>query len=877
MNRPRWQDRMGGRAGTSLGVSLIEALIALVVMVGGVAAIFGIHSYVVSSGVESRVQTAAMSLAQDRLEQFRNSNFDELAAGEDAQAVVIVNPGVARSFEVQLRACWDFDRPDDPSPPPGLVAGLVQANVWVIDASESCNAPGEILANVSTLLAEQDPRVGPRTERTRIPRSDGDGQIVDVDDLPDPIADLRDPGAPPGPGGFELVKDADGNLVAVINPESDKAMIPKNPEDNPNLKIATIHGNLLIRGPTAGGPVPASEVFGLGVEALGVAFCRVHYPDPLGDGIIHPNDRIFPGGERVYRLASDLPVWPEVSAAVPVSLSVDEFDTPSTTDHHVAYLRYSCIAADQWQRLIYLTRESPTTPGSTVLLPQSKRVCTGEPRMQPGYDSSAYPPAVTQVEVELDGTASLVWPPDVLRPPRSPSREYYGHAGVVEDGEFVLEIVGETEYLKRVSQGVRGAIDGESAVMGSLCLPDEECWSDEELRGWVPGGHHFFIDDAPSMKPGDGYNSYCADSMGILTQIDRSAANLPKSRYSDILILNPERVFCTNDKEYTKALISRFLAGDLPRRDDCLSFTRASGFMTREVSSTSENLDGADIFLATTGVFAGGSCGRLGRFAADGGAYVCGFDEGSTSITMAPLHRLNRFTFAPDFEGRIPVDVDPLVQVPHDVALMNFVVIDEAVIPELTVEAEVVTTDPSDPTKITAVRVTGTAVGVADGPQVILLRLASGGDPVEAYADLVDGVYEIASIDVSALGSGTIMVDAIALAISGAELIASTTVTPGVQPPPPSTCKGLVLKTTDNNLRRANSIVYGGTSYSSCTKDASSFVYTCTVPVGVTVTIGEPVSVRYQTRNNTNANFGGRDQTAVGTVLSCTMTGFVLP
>jgi hypothetical protein len=704
------------------GIALIEALIALTVMVVGVAAIFGVHGYVVGSSAESRLQTVAMSLAQDKIEEFRNEDFASLADSvAPHESVTIINPSIGRSQQVTLRRCWNFLEAGEVGAPAGLVDGLVQVNVTVVRDGETCAAGDRGLASLSGLLARQDPRVAALNLRNR-EGLDGEGEIVDVDALPQGTP--REPNPTLTPGGFEFVRDGSGSLLAVINPETGKALVPRGgAEGEPtSLAIVNLHGNLIIPG-----TLERSDVLGLGVGALGNGFCRIHYPHPadLPGEVIFPNELVLDktlneDGEPAVanELAVDgdnntINVW--ISTGTPESSLLPLPPKVSSVSGAYHYIRYSCVLADNWARALFPVRNGE-------VLPNGERICVGAPERQTdntdNADNSAYLPPVFDSD---DGTVSPATvsgtPTDELR---WFGREYVGYAGVVDDGTgaFIEDADG---FLERVPAGLQGSTDGVSSVIGSVCELEntdaKTCWDDPALRGWVPGGHHFFIDIDNAND-----ERYCAESMGLMAQIDLEQIVLgdevPQTFYRNILFRNPGKVYCTSDKEYTIALFDRLLEGVDPRPTDCLSTTRVSGFMVNTdekaffVGGTeTEPLPGwADIemlsnqpfaFTSSDRSFDGSvwSCGFIGGFGEAGGAYQCVFNEFADFGEGTELDLRVRATYkdATALSGWVPAVTNPIKDVPQDIVLKSFELEDNRC------WGVTVTTEPYDPIVVTSV------------------------------------------------------------------------------------------------------------------------------------------------------------------------------
>ena len=529
------------------GVSLIEALVAMAVMLGGMAAILGFHANVTGNSAQNRLAAAAMSAAQSKLEQLRNRPFNELADGSDPNPYRIINPGIGGAFEVKLDRCWSF------TPLSAVSDSLAAATVAVVREGEACVPNGPALASLTTFIAEADPRIAARNVDIQR-RADGDARLVEGYTPPE--------GEHPSlPGGFQLIKE-DGALVAIFNPNTGQALLPKDSDDP--LKYAEINGNIIFKGSR-----DADDIENLTIKAEGAATCRLFYPGSEGAS----------------------PAVPSVSGG----------------GKTVSYVQYSCIVADGWRRAIYLL----PAPGESA--------CVGHPNLQHDGDET-----------------------DILA---ANARQYYGYAWKTdEDGT-----------KKKIEAGIRGSVDGASftAVIGSVCVEGQSCWQDAELRGWVPGGHHFFV-----KKDGDGS---CADSMGILSEIDEAMTS-PPSLYANILYRNPHKVYCTNTKSYTNDLPDIDTSAGEATSEDCYSTTKLSGFM---VNSDEVSVKGSEIRLDSKSRFYTGGCRAIGRFGTGGGAYVCGYGEEVPEVQFTPYARDKNFN---------PITVSGLspLDFPHDIVLRSF-------------------------------------------------------------------------------------------------------------------------------------------------------------------------------------------------------------
>ncbi|MGH7821224.1 MAG: type IV pilus modification PilV family protein [Candidatus Binatia bacterium] len=69
------------------GLSLVEFLVAITVLTIAGAGLFAIASSATSKNVLARDQSTAMQLAVDKLEELRNTAFEDLASGSDATPI----------------------------------------------------------------------------------------------------------------------------------------------------------------------------------------------------------------------------------------------------------------------------------------------------------------------------------------------------------------------------------------------------------------------------------------------------------------------------------------------------------------------------------------------------------------------------------------------------------------------------------------------------------------------------------------------------------------------------------------------------------------------------------------------------------------------
>jgi hypothetical protein len=555
------------------GVALMEALIALAVVVAAAAALFGIHSYVMGSSSESRLETAAMGLAQEKLEELRTEQFaavypddPDTASGQEGP-IVFDNPGIVRSLSVGLTRCWAIERvlPADVSEN----ASLVRVSVNVVRSGSACNpTAGDGLASLVTLLARQDPRTAAREYVERL-SADGDGRLV-PHYTPDP-----DNTVAPLPSGFEEERDGDDRLVAIINPDTGQAMVPR---DDGELRYATINGNILFDGIRS-----AADVGLLRLRPEGVAMCRLYYPGfPAED----PED--VPPAPPVFRAALD---------SIPA----------------LSYAQYSCVVADQWRREILL---SPRL---------EERVCVGHPGLledDPGLEEDAVArdgPLFVRTQRIIGGRRFYL------------ARQYTGYGWQRDTEGDPVEV--DDEFV-RLAVGIRGASD-DSSVLGSLCTEGMPCWNDDELKALVPGGHQMLVmavdnnfNTELATNPEYG-NELCAEKMALLEEID-GIDEVGEDRdffYANTLKLNLGNLYCTNEKDYTVAL-----AGE-PGPGDCLSYTRVSGFLLKDAGVTAWDGAEVDVTLAPANAV-DVYCHAMGRFDEKGGAYMCLVPEDAGAATV---------------------------------------------------------------------------------------------------------------------------------------------------------------------------------------------------------------------------------------------------
>ena len=553
------------------GVTLIEALIALGIMVAGTAAIFGIHSHVTSTNTANRLELLSTGLAQEKIEELRTFDYsDLLTISEETDqkdpVIEMIIPGLNNSRPISLTRCWrleDTGTADET---------LLRATVSIFNGDTQCNANNNIqLASLTTFIAQHDPRASARNLEDQL-KADGDGKIIEG---------TPPTGDPDGTsGGFVIYSDEDGKVTGIYNPDTGQSLVPS--EGN-TYKFTQINGNLLIDDSTWN----FDKARPLRVLTEGAAFCRLFYPNSnLEDGSFDESKPMPFIGESPNKLH---------------------------------YLQYSCIVSDGWRRSIYLR------------LPNGYQSCVGQPNLQ-------------TIAEEIDGGSTDVTEiEDVLL---SGGRQYTGYGMSI------------TNPPRRVATGMRGSDEPGESVIGSLCEPDEPCWSeDQNVRGWIPGGHHFFV------RPFD-ENELCAESMEIINTIDTELG----TSYRGILFRNPHKTYCSNDKQYTIDLGAPPTSEEQQFMSDCYSTTKVSGFMINNVSSFKPE-DNALTFITQSRLDS--ACSALGAFGAFGGAYHCALSESVALTTEKGSIRPRAVDVS--FDPEQYSNINPLDYL-HDKSLANFTI-----------------------------------------------------------------------------------------------------------------------------------------------------------------------------------------------------------
>ncbi len=297
----------------------------------------------------------------------------------------------------------------------------------------------------------------------------------------------------------------------------------------------------------------------------------------------------------------------------PASPSATTPPTISGGGSTIAYVQYSCVVSDGWRRSIVILT------GNT-----NEKVCVGYPAMQPA-----------------DETADLL---------ESAGRQYIGRKAGATTGTWVWE-------------GVRGASDGTAAI-GSVCSSADStgCWANDNTngtRGWVPGGHHYFV-----MAKSAGL---CADRIealgGAIDAASAGQSSVAPSLYTNYFFRNPHKVYCTNDKAYTNTLPA-IPTNEEFTTENCYSYTKVSGFINQ---NTGIVVNGNQIVFGSSSPYYA-PCRAMGAYGNFGGGYVCGFPENVTT-SLTPF--LSGYAFTPgSYTGLAPLTV-PLDFVRKSFALGN--------------------------------------------------------------------------------------------------------------------------------------------------------------------------------------------------------------
>ena len=82
------------------GFTLIEIIIAIFILVVALLGLAGVASTVINGNSFSKEITTATTLAQEKIEELRNTNYQSLASGNDTQAIY------TRTWTITLTATY---------------------------------------------------------------------------------------------------------------------------------------------------------------------------------------------------------------------------------------------------------------------------------------------------------------------------------------------------------------------------------------------------------------------------------------------------------------------------------------------------------------------------------------------------------------------------------------------------------------------------------------------------------------------------------------------------------------------------------------------------------------------------------------------------
>jgi prepilin-type N-terminal cleavage/methylation domain-containing protein len=312
LHRPR-RYRFGQR-----GFTLLEALIAIVILVLAFATTMAIHGQILGSAADNRIRSAAMMLAEEKLEQLRATPFSSAAmtAGTYQEPHAINSFTLFAAAPVSVTRCWTIADETE----------LKRVQVTVARPGNTCTPWGaNTLATLSTRIAQNNfARAGTKTAEDTLYNPDGLGELVERKPESKPWD-----GAPKIEGDFDVLVYKEGENPEYMICDGGKCLVPK-PDVNGNQNFGTINGNIFISNRNCdSGEGSLQSRCRVDIVIEGNAICRLS----------HPN-----GSEPA----------PQIAGAAGVAASF-------------SYIRYSCVVADQWRR-------------SIVVQPSSgEKVCVGNP------------------------------------------------------------------------------------------------------------------------------------------------------------------------------------------------------------------------------------------------------------------------------------------------------------------------------------------------------------------------------------------------------------------------------------------------------------------------------------------------------------------
>jgi Tfp pilus assembly protein PilV len=322
------------------GIALLEALLSLGLVTGGVIASLAFNANVVSVSTSTRVSSAALAGAQAKLEELRNVDFADIVSGNDD--IQFASPGFIGQTNITIRRCWITEQINDPAGT--TVDGIRRLTVAAVGGGANCDASdGGSPVRLSALIAESDPRLAASNVANF---AGADGAASKVNALPASATGLT---PTTNSGGFQIYRDASdpNKILAISSPGGGPVLVPNGES---SLKYATISGNIIFRGART-----ITEAKAASVVAEGNAICRTYWPE-IATGQTTNNTTIPP---------TITTVTPPPSVA----------RTSGGLTETITYIQYSCIVADGWRRSIYLlTRNANRNP--------KDKVCVGFPSQQ---------------------------------------------------------------------------------------------------------------------------------------------------------------------------------------------------------------------------------------------------------------------------------------------------------------------------------------------------------------------------------------------------------------------------------------------------------------------------------------------------------------